>query len=144
MINYTNRETGEGAAPTDDTRQEDISAGPSEELDLDKENPEEDLHRKIYTDSPEEEVENDTQNPVVRGNTQDTPEGVNPENNPENKCVIYSFAGMLGSCHDLTCMRRSGLWKRLDSAELFDLGQYLLGDNSYVPLERLVCSYKRT
>ncbi|KAL3689071.1 hypothetical protein R1sor_015380 [Riccia sorocarpa] len=48
------------------------------------------------------------------------------------------------SCHDLTCLRRSGLWRRLDSAQLFDRGQYLLGDSGYVPLERLVCSYKRT
>ncbi|KAL3692911.1 hypothetical protein R1sor_006562 [Riccia sorocarpa] len=30
------------------------------------------------------------------------------------------------------------------SAQLFDNGQYLLGDNGYIPLDRLVCSYKRT
>ncbi|KAL3685319.1 hypothetical protein R1sor_003341 [Riccia sorocarpa] len=62
----------------------------------------------------------------------------------QHKRVIYFFAGMPGSCHDLTCLRRSGLWRRLDSAQLFDRGQYLLGDSGYVPLERLVCSYKRT
>ncbi|KAL3677261.1 hypothetical protein R1sor_027209 [Riccia sorocarpa] len=62
----------------------------------------------------------------------------------QHKRVICFFAGMPGSCHDLTCLRRSGLWRRLDSAQLFDRGQYLLGDSGYVPLERLVCSYKRT
>ncbi|KAL3690460.1 hypothetical protein R1sor_016769 [Riccia sorocarpa] len=30
--------------------------------------------------------------------------------------VIYFFAGMPGSCHDLTCLRRSSLWGRLGSA----------------------------
>ncbi|KAL3692539.1 hypothetical protein R1sor_006190 [Riccia sorocarpa] len=62
----------------------------------------------------------------------------------QNKRVIYFFVVMLCSCHDLTCLRLSGLWRRLDSAHLFDCGQYLLGDSGYVPLERLVCSYKRT
>ncbi|KAL3685092.1 hypothetical protein R1sor_003114 [Riccia sorocarpa] len=62
----------------------------------------------------------------------------------QNKRVIYFFTGMLGSGHDLTCLRRSGLWRRLNSAQLFDGGQYLLGDSGYVPLQRLVCSYKRT
>ncbi|KAL3684883.1 hypothetical protein R1sor_002905 [Riccia sorocarpa] len=62
----------------------------------------------------------------------------------ENKRVIYVFAGMPGSCHDVTCPRRSSLWGRLNSPQLFDFSQYLLGDNGYVPLERLVCSYKRT
>ncbi|KAL3698918.1 hypothetical protein R1sor_016940 [Riccia sorocarpa] len=28
----------------------------------------------------------------------------------QNKRVIYFFAGMPGSCHDLTCLRRSSLW----------------------------------
>ncbi|KAL3676189.1 hypothetical protein R1sor_026137 [Riccia sorocarpa] len=46
----------------------------------------------------------------------------------QNKRVIYFFAGMLGSCHELTCLRRSGLWRRLNSAQLFDSGQYLLGE----------------
>ncbi|KAL3685784.1 hypothetical protein R1sor_003806 [Riccia sorocarpa] len=40
----------------------------------------------------------------------------------QHKRVIYFFAEMLGSCHDLTCLRRSGLWRRLDSAQLFDRG----------------------
>ncbi|KAL3689469.1 hypothetical protein R1sor_015778 [Riccia sorocarpa] len=62
----------------------------------------------------------------------------------QNKRVIYFSAGMPGSCHDLTCLRRSLLWGRLGSAQLFDNGQYLLGDNEYIPLDRLVCSYKRT
>ncbi|KAL3680419.1 hypothetical protein R1sor_023375 [Riccia sorocarpa] len=31
----------------------------------------------------------------------------------QHKRVIYFFAGMLGSCHDLTCLRRSSLWKPL-------------------------------
>ncbi|KAL3689187.1 hypothetical protein R1sor_015496 [Riccia sorocarpa] len=62
----------------------------------------------------------------------------------QNKHIIYFFAGMPGSCHDLTCLRRSSLWGRLDSAQLFDNGQYLLGDSGYIPLDRLVCSYKRT
>ncbi|KAL3681027.1 hypothetical protein R1sor_023983 [Riccia sorocarpa] len=62
----------------------------------------------------------------------------------QNKRVIYFFAGMSGSCHDLTCLRRSSLWGRLGSAQLFDNGQYLLGDSGYIPLDRLVCSYKRT
>ncbi|KAL3683045.1 hypothetical protein R1sor_001067 [Riccia sorocarpa] len=62
----------------------------------------------------------------------------------QNKRVIYFFAGMPGSCHDLTCLRRSSLWGRLGSAQLFDNGQYLLGDSGYIPLDRLVCSYKRT
>ncbi|KAL3694727.1 hypothetical protein R1sor_008378 [Riccia sorocarpa] len=61
-----------------------------------------------------------------------------------NKRVIYISAGMPGSCHDLTCLRRSSLWGRLGSAQLFDNGQYLLGDSGYIPLDRLVCSYKRT
>ncbi|KAL3696138.1 hypothetical protein R1sor_010214 [Riccia sorocarpa] len=62
----------------------------------------------------------------------------------QNKRVIYFFVGMSGSYHDLTCLRRSGLWRRLDSAHLFERMHYLLGDSGYVPLERLVCSYKRT
>ncbi|KAL3679875.1 hypothetical protein R1sor_022831 [Riccia sorocarpa] len=62
----------------------------------------------------------------------------------QNKRVIYFFAGMPGSCHDLTCLRRSSLWGRLGSAQLFDNGQYLLGDSGYILLDRLVCSYKRT
>ncbi|KAL3680843.1 hypothetical protein R1sor_023799 [Riccia sorocarpa] len=62
----------------------------------------------------------------------------------QNKRVIYFFAGMLGSCHNLTCLRRSSLWGRLGSAQLFDNGQYLLGDSGYIPLDRLVCLYKRT
>ncbi|KAL3682032.1 hypothetical protein R1sor_000054 [Riccia sorocarpa] len=61
-----------------------------------------------------------------------------------DKCVIYFFAGMHGSYHDLTCLRRSSLWGRLGSAQLFDNGQYLLGDSGYIPLDRLFCSYKRT
>ncbi|KAL3685530.1 hypothetical protein R1sor_003552 [Riccia sorocarpa] len=51
---------------------------------------------------------------------------------------------MPGSCRDFTCLRRSSLWGRLNSPQLFDFGQYLLADSGYVPLERLVCSYKRT
>ncbi|KAL3685497.1 hypothetical protein R1sor_003519 [Riccia sorocarpa] len=47
----------------------------------------------------------------------------------QNKRVIYFFAGMLGSCHDLTCLRRSSLWGRLGFAQLFENGQYLLGDS---------------
>ncbi|KAL3681141.1 hypothetical protein R1sor_024097 [Riccia sorocarpa] len=62
----------------------------------------------------------------------------------QNKRVIYFFAGTPGSCHNLTCLRRSSLWGRLGSAQLFDNGQYLLGDSGYIPLDRLVCSYKRT
>ncbi|KAL3680852.1 hypothetical protein R1sor_023808 [Riccia sorocarpa] len=62
----------------------------------------------------------------------------------QNKRVIYFFAGPHGSCHDLTCLRRSSLWGRLGFAQLFDNGQYLLGDSGYIPLDRLVCSYKRT
>ncbi|KAL3687637.1 hypothetical protein R1sor_013946 [Riccia sorocarpa] len=57
---------------------------------------------------------------------------------------FFLCARMPGSCHDLTCLRRSSLWGRLGSAQLFDNGQYLLGDNGYIPLDRLVCSYKRT
>ncbi|KAL3676594.1 hypothetical protein R1sor_026542 [Riccia sorocarpa] len=62
----------------------------------------------------------------------------------QNKRVIYFFAGMPDSCQDLTCLRRSSLWGRLGSAQLFDNGQYFLGDSGYIPLDRLVCSYKRT
>ncbi|KAL3690094.1 hypothetical protein R1sor_016403 [Riccia sorocarpa] len=62
----------------------------------------------------------------------------------QNKRVIYFFAGMSGSCHDLTCLRRSSLWGRSGSAQLFDNGQYLLGDSGYIPLDCLVCLYKRT
>ncbi|KAL3697089.1 hypothetical protein R1sor_011165 [Riccia sorocarpa] len=51
---------------------------------------------------------------------------------------------MLGSCHDLTCLRQLSLWRRFGSAQLFDNGQYLIGDSGYVPLDRLMCSYKRT
>ncbi|KAL3689320.1 hypothetical protein R1sor_015629 [Riccia sorocarpa] len=51
---------------------------------------------------------------------------------------------MRGNCNDVTCLRRSALWRRLNSTQLFDDGQYLLGDSDYVPLERLVCSYKRS
>lgn len=51
---------------------------------------------------------------------------------------------MRGSFHDMTCLRRSSLWRRLHSRRLFDNEQYLLGDSWYVPDERLVCSYKRT
>ncbi|KAL3695679.1 hypothetical protein R1sor_009755 [Riccia sorocarpa] len=62
----------------------------------------------------------------------------------QKKRVIYFFAGILGSCHDLTCLRRSSLWRRFGYAQLFDNMQYLLGDNGYMPLDRHVCSYKRT
>ncbi|KAL3677070.1 hypothetical protein R1sor_027018 [Riccia sorocarpa] len=62
----------------------------------------------------------------------------------DNKRVIYFFAGLPGSCHDVTCLRRSALWRQLNSTHLFDDGHYLLGDSGYVPLEPLVCSYKRT
>ncbi|KAL3699429.1 hypothetical protein R1sor_017451 [Riccia sorocarpa] len=62
----------------------------------------------------------------------------------QHKRVIYFFAGMPGTCHDLTCLRRSSLWGCLGSALLFDNGQYLLGDSGYIPLDCLVCSYKRT
>ncbi|KAL3701036.1 hypothetical protein R1sor_019058 [Riccia sorocarpa] len=62
----------------------------------------------------------------------------------QNKCVIYFFAGMLGSCHDLTCLRRSSLWRRFGSAQLFDNGRYLLGDSGYLALDHLVCSNKKT
>ncbi|KAL3689388.1 hypothetical protein R1sor_015697 [Riccia sorocarpa] len=74
----------------------------------------------------------------------------------QNKRVIYFFAGNFSHCyitfaalldrllcHDLTYLRRSSLWGRLGSAQLFDNGQYLLGDSGYIPLDRLVCSYKR-
>ncbi|KAL3690861.1 hypothetical protein R1sor_004512 [Riccia sorocarpa] len=61
-----------------------------------------------------------------------------------NKRVIYFFAGMPGSCHDLTWLRRSSLWGRLGFVQLFDNGQYLLGDSGYIPMDHLVCSYKRT
>ncbi|KAL3695123.1 hypothetical protein R1sor_008774 [Riccia sorocarpa] len=50
-------------------------------------------------------------------------------------CVIYFFTGMLGSCQDVTCLRRSFLWRRLNLAELFDFGQYLLGDSADHPIE---------
>ncbi|KAL3681950.1 hypothetical protein R1sor_024906 [Riccia sorocarpa] len=62
----------------------------------------------------------------------------------ENKHVIYLFAGMHGSCYNVIYLRRSSLCRRLNSVQLFDFGQCLLGDSGYVPLERLVCSYKRT
>ncbi|KAL3692251.1 hypothetical protein R1sor_005902 [Riccia sorocarpa] len=57
--------------------------------------------------------------------------------------VIARFARMPGSCHDVTCLRRFSFWGRLNSPQLFDFSQYLLGDIGYVPLERLVCFYKR-
>ncbi|KAL3681456.1 hypothetical protein R1sor_024412 [Riccia sorocarpa] len=63
---------------------------------------------------------------------------------PRDDGETYFDRKMPGSCHDLTCLRRSLLWGRLGSAQLFDNGQYLLGDSGYIPLDRLVCSYKRT
>ncbi|KAL3676499.1 hypothetical protein R1sor_026447 [Riccia sorocarpa] len=41
-------------------------------------------------------------------------------------------------------VQASSLWRCIGSAQLFDNGQYLLGNNGYVALDRLVCSYKRT
>ncbi|KAL3690179.1 hypothetical protein R1sor_016488 [Riccia sorocarpa] len=63
---------------------------------------------------------------------------------PRDDGETYFDKKMPGSCHDLTCLRRTSLWGRLGSAQLFDNGQYLLGDSGYIPLDRLVCSYKRT
>ncbi|KAL3690502.1 hypothetical protein R1sor_016811 [Riccia sorocarpa] len=63
---------------------------------------------------------------------------------PRDDGETYLDKKMLGSCHNLICLRRSSLWGRLGFAQLFDNGQYLLGDNGYIPLDRLVCSYKRT
>ncbi|KAL3694535.1 hypothetical protein R1sor_008186 [Riccia sorocarpa] len=51
---------------------------------------------------------------------------------------------MPSSCHDVTCLRRSVLWRRLSLVQLFDNRQFLLGDSRYVSLDLLVCSYKRT
>ncbi|KAL2632041.1 hypothetical protein R1flu_016727 [Riccia fluitans] len=45
--------------------------------------------------------------------------------------------GMPGSCHDVTCLWRSPLWRRMQHPGLFDDNQYLLGDSGYTPQERL-------
>ncbi|KAL2622049.1 hypothetical protein R1flu_002254 [Riccia fluitans] len=61
------------------------------------------------------------------------------------KHIIYFFAGMPGSCHDVTCLRQSSLWKRMHSQQqhlLFDRGQYLLGDSGYTSGERLVAAFR--
>ncbi|KAL2623364.1 hypothetical protein R1flu_003569 [Riccia fluitans] len=52
---------------------------------------------------------------------------------------------MPGSCHDVTCLRQSSLWKRMHSQQqhlLFDHGQYLLGDSGYTSGERLVAAFR--
>ncbi|KAL2642045.1 hypothetical protein R1flu_009632 [Riccia fluitans] len=52
---------------------------------------------------------------------------------------------MLGSCHDVTYLRQSSLWKRMHSQQqhlLFDRGQYLLGDSGYTSRERLVATFR--
>ncbi|KAL2623511.1 hypothetical protein R1flu_003716 [Riccia fluitans] len=54
-------------------------------------------------------------------------------------------AGMHGSCHDVTCLCQSSLWKRMHSQQqhlLFDRGQYLLGDSGYISGERLVAAFR--
>ncbi|KAL3683361.1 hypothetical protein R1sor_001383 [Riccia sorocarpa] len=45
----------------------------------------------------------------------------------QNKRVIYFFAGMLGSCHDLTCLRRSSLWGRLGLRNCLTTANICLG-----------------
>ncbi|KAL2635806.1 hypothetical protein R1flu_007285 [Riccia fluitans] len=52
---------------------------------------------------------------------------------------------MPGSCHDVTYLRQSSLWKRMHSQQqhlLFDRGQYLLDDLGYTSGERLVAAFR--
>ncbi|KAL2644412.1 hypothetical protein R1flu_011999 [Riccia fluitans] len=63
----------------------------------------------------------------------------------DGKHIIYFFSGMPGSCHDVTYLRQSSLWKRMHSQQqhlLFDRGQYLLGDSGYTSGERLVAAFR--
>ncbi|KAL2611761.1 hypothetical protein R1flu_023453 [Riccia fluitans] len=70
--------------------------------------------------------------------------------NPRNELEAEEFPpheqiGMPGSCHDVTCLRQSSLWKRMHSQQqhlLFDRGQYLLGDSGYTSGERLVAAFR--
>ncbi|KAL3683613.1 hypothetical protein R1sor_001635 [Riccia sorocarpa] len=52
--------------------------------------------------------------------------------------------GMPGRCHDVTCLRRSSLWQKMDTSELFEHNQYMLGDSGYVSHHRLVTAFKNT
>ncbi|KAL2613701.1 hypothetical protein R1flu_025393 [Riccia fluitans] len=64
----------------------------------------------------------------------------------DRKHIKYFFTGMPGSCHDVTCLRQSSLWKRMHSQQqhlLFDRGQYLLGDSGYTSGERLVAAFRK-
>lgn len=57
------------------------------------------------------------------------------------------FVGMLGSCQDLTVIRKSPLWAKLvdiRANEYFNLGQYILGDLGYMNVPHMVSSFKRT
>ncbi|KAL2643143.1 hypothetical protein R1flu_010730 [Riccia fluitans] len=47
----------------------------------------------------------------------------------DRKRIIYFFAGMPGSCHDETCLRRSPLWRQMQHLGLFYDSQYLLRDS---------------
>lgn len=51
---------------------------------------------------------------------------------------------MPGSCCDITCFKKSPLFRRADDATVFSDGQYLLGDSGYMAATHLVAAYKNS
>ncbi|CAM6082673.1 unnamed protein product [Calypogeia fissa] len=57
--------------------------------------------------------------------------------------ILFLYTGMPGSCSDITCYKRSSLYKQQNTHRLFSRAQYILGDSGYYPMEHMVAAYKR-
>lgn len=55
-----------------------------------------------------------------------------------------TVTGQVGSCHDMTCLKRSDLWSKFESrsGRMFRHGEYLLTDSAYTPSPFLVPAYR--
>ncbi|KAL3684106.1 hypothetical protein R1sor_011572 [Riccia sorocarpa] len=60
----------------------------------------------------------------------------------DRRKIIFLFAGMPGSCADITCLRKCKLYDQLHTGSWFSAEEYLLGDSGYTPLPRLVPGYR--
>jgi hypothetical protein len=51
---------------------------------------------------------------------------------------------MPGSCADITCWKKSSLFRKQNNGQLFGRSQYILGDSGYQSQHHLVASFKRS